>query len=151
MPAGQPTKYDPAFAEQAFKLCLLGATDEDLYNFFGVCEKTLNNWKRAHPEFLQALKDGKEVADANVGARLYERALGYSHPEDKIFICDGEPLVVPTVKHYPPDTTACIFWLKNRRSQNWRDKNVQEIEPSDALADLLRNIAAGDRKNGLPT
>lgn len=107
---------------QAQKLCRLGATDKELADFFGVSEPTLNTWKRLHPEFLESLKEGKSAADAEVADRLYQRALGYSHPEDRILQHNGVPVVVPTVKHYPPDTVACIFWLKNRRPDLWREK-----------------------------
>lgn len=130
-PGGAPDKYKPEYTEQTYKLCLLGATDTSLANFFNVCEATINNWKNRHPEFLEALRRGKDVADAEVAYSLYHRAKGYSHPEDKIFNDGGEPLVVPTVKHYPPDATSAIFWLKNRNSQQWRDK--QELEHSGEI------------------
>lgn len=126
--AGRPTLYRPEYAEQAYKLCLLGATDKELSDFFGVSESTLNLWKIEHQEFSESLKAGKEIADANVASRLYERAMGYQHPEDKIFNENGVPLIVPTIKHYPPDSTAGIFWLKNRRKNEWRDR--QELDVS---------------------
>jgi len=59
---------------------------------------------------------------------LFQRACGYSHPEDKIFQHEGNPVVVPTTKHYPPDATSAIFWLKNRDPANWRDKVEHEVE-----------------------
>lgn len=124
---GRPSKYKEEYAEQAYKLCLLGATDKELADFFKVGEKTINNWKSKVPDFLQSLKAGKDQADAVVASKLYHRAIGYEHPEDKVFNNEGEPLVVPTIKHYAPDTTACIFWLKNRQSAKWRDKTEQEI------------------------
>ena len=123
---GAPTLYKDEYAMQVEKLCLLGAIDSELADFFNVCEATINNWKNDYPEFLESIKRGKQLADANVANRLYNRALGYSHEEDKIFNDQGSPLIVPTVKHYPPDTTAAIFWLKNRQPAKWRDK--QEID-----------------------
>lgn len=119
---GRPTKYKEEYAEQTYKLCLLGATDADLANFFEVDEATINRWKNDHPEFCESVKKGKEIADATVAEKLYHRAIGYEHPEDKIFNDSGTPLIVPTTKHYPPDPTAAIFWLKNRQKDKWRDK-----------------------------
>lgn len=134
----RPSKYKDEYNEQAYKLCLLGATDKQLADFFEVEEKTINNWKETKTEFLQALKRGKEEADAVIAESLYHRAKGYSHMEDKIFNNDGKALIVPTIKHYPPDTTACIFWLKNRQSKTWRDKTEQDVTVQSKLADKLR-------------
>jgi len=125
MAGGRPTKYKEEYNEQAYKLCLLGATDKSLADFFGVDEATVNRWKEDFPEFCKSLREGKEVADAKVAEKLYNRALGYKCKEDKIFLHEGEPVVVPTEKHYPPDATSAIFWLKNRQSGKWRDR--QEI------------------------
>ena len=119
---GRPTDYKDEYAEQAYNYCLLGATDEQLALFFDVSEQTINNWKKKHQVFSLALKRGKDQADAIIAQSLFHRAKGYSHPEDKIFNDQGIALVVPTTKHYPPDTTAAIFWLKNRRPDKWRDR-----------------------------
>ena len=121
--AGQPTKYDAeAHPELAFKYCLLGATNEELARSLDVSVSTIDAWLVAHPEFSSAVKRGREQADAEVANRLYKRALGYEHPEDDIRALNGEIVITPTIKHYPPDTTAGIFWLKNRRPNVWRDK-----------------------------
>lgn len=122
---GQPTKYDLAYNQQARNLCLLGATDEDLARAFEVDPSTIDNWKARYPDFLGSIKEGKEQADARVAEALYQRALGYSHDAVKI-VADaktGANIAVPYVEHYPPDTTAAIFWLKNRRSDLWRDRH----------------------------
>lgn len=65
---------------------------------------------------------------------LYQRATGFSHPEEKVFLYYGKPKVVPTTRHYPPDTTTAIFWLKNRDKENWRDKHDIAID-FDSLSD----------------
>jgi hypothetical protein len=127
MPAGRPSSFLPEYAEQAEKLCKLGATDKELANFFEVSEQTLNTWKTKYPEFLASLKAGKEHADATVAERLFQRATGYSHPEVHICTIQNEVVMTPITKHYPPDTTAAIFWLKNRRPDNWRDKTEREV------------------------
>lgn len=136
----RPSKYQPEFAAQAAKLCKLGATDRELADFFGVCEATINNWKAEFPEFLESLKIGKEAADNRVEQSLYRRALGYSHDAVKILQAGGEVVNAPYVEHYPPDTTACIFWLKNRKPADWRDK--VETEHSGAV-ELRRLVISG--------
>lgn len=145
---GRPTKYQEAYAEQARKLCLLGYTDVDLADFFEVSEATINNWKHEFPEFLESIKKGKAVADGEVVAKLFHRATGYEHPEDDIRSVDGSIVITPTVKHYPPDTTAAIFWLKNRQPKAWRDK--QEVEQSGDLGltvNIKRFTPDGDKSS----
>lgn len=137
--AGRPTKYRPEFCEQASKLCKLGATDRELADFFGVKEWTINRWKAEYPEFSHALKLAKEESDNRVEQSLYRRALGYSHDAVKILLTkDGDVYREEYVEHYPPDTTACIFWLKNRRPDAWRDKiDVDTGLTRDRAAQLL--------------
>lgn len=123
---GRPTEYKKEYCEQATKLCKLGATDKDLADFFEVSEQTINAWKLKHEDFTLALKAGKQLADANVAERLYQRAMGYEHEDTYFSNYQGDVSETKTIKHYPPDSTAAIFWLKNRQPQKWRDK--QEIE-----------------------
>ena len=87
----------------------------------------INKWKLDFVEFREALKSGKGPADDRVERSLFHRALGYSYDAVKIF-CNraGEVTKVPYREHVPPDTTACIFWLKNRRSKEWRDVQKHE-------------------------
>lgn len=124
---GRPSKYKEEYAEQAYKLCLLGATDKELADFFHVNEDTINEWKKKYEDFSESLKKGKTIADATVAERLYQRAIGYVHPETKIISYEGMITdKIEVEKHYPPDPTAAIFWLKNRQRDKWRDK--QEVE-----------------------
>lgn len=127
---GSPTKYKAEYAEQVYKLCLLGATDVDIADFFGVVEKTVNNWKTTHSDFLQSIKRGKILADSNVADRLYQRALGFEHDSEEIKVVEGSIERVKIRKIYAPDPTSAIFWLKNRQSKMWRDK--QEIDHTTA-------------------
>lgn len=112
-------------------------------DFFGVTETTVNNWKSAHPEFLASLKEAKATADAAVERRLFQRACGYEHEAVKIItVADGNNNgshveQVPYVERYPPDTTACIFWLKNRKPQEWRDKTETEHSGKIGLEELV--------------
>jgi hypothetical protein len=145
--AGRPSKFDPAFVEQARKLCELGATDEELANFFEVTARTIYRWQAEFPEFCQALKAGKDSADERVIRSLYHRAVGYSHEAVKIFMPAGadSPVYAPFVEHTPPDTTAAIFWLKNRRRTDWRDKQEVEHGLQDGVVELLQLVASNGR------
>ncbi|RKP56373.1 hypothetical protein [Pararobbsia silviterrae] len=96
-------RYKTEYDELGKNYCLLGAKDEDIARFLGVTDRTLRNWKRDHPSFAEALEHGKARADSLVARSLYDRALG-------------------------GDTTACIFWLKNRQKHAWRDRH--EIDHS---------------------
>lgn len=137
----RPTKYKPEYARQAAVACKLAATDQDLAELFDVSRSTLNLWKIEFPEFSDALKTPKEIADDRVERSLYQRAVGYSHPEDDIKMFEGQIIVTPTIKHYPPDTTACIFWLKNRRPEQYR-ANPEDGggNGADKLADAISNL-----------
>lgn len=123
---GRPPKYKPTFAGQAAKLCALGATDADLADFFEVSIRTIERWRGEHDDFCRAVKEAKETADARVERSLYQRALGYSHDAVKIMTVEGEVVQTPYREHYAPDTTAAIFWLKNRKPDQWREKQAVE-------------------------
>jgi hypothetical protein len=154
MPAGRPPTYREDFVKQAFNLALLGATDEDLAAAFQVDPSTISRWKNEHPEFQEALKAGKEDANGRVAKSLYRRALGYKHKATKIFLHEGQPVTVDYIERYPPDTTAAIFWLKNRRSDLWRDKHEVDgtikhsvgEEALQTLAELTAGPAARRRR-----
>jgi len=138
---GRPTKYKPAFNTQAYKLCLLGATDKELAEFFEVQESTVNNWKIEYPRFLESLKRGKLKADAIVAEKLFRRATGYSHPDIDIKVINDKIVKTPLIKNYPPDTTAAIFWMKNRRKDNWRDKQVIDIDLDGMSEEDAKKVA----------
>ncbi|MEE3504847.1 terminase [Pseudomonas sp. 10C3] len=146
----RPTKYRAEFAEQARKLCLLGATDDELADFFEVVVTTIDNWKRDHKEFLGALKKGKALADAEVAHKLFHRATGYEHAEVDIKVIDSQIVMTDLVKHYPPDTTAAIFWLKNRQKEKWRDKIDHGLEGpgGQPLAPPVFNVTFGAKGDG---
>lgn len=130
--AGRPTKYKEEYSEQVEKLCRLGATDQEIADFFNVATSTLNLWKLNHPEFSESLKKGKIESDMVIADKLYERAKGcvvtiqQAH-KVKIGKYEEEVRVVDLKQELPPDTTAMIFWLKNRRPKEWRDKPEVDI------------------------
>lgn len=142
----RPTKYKSEFVEQAGKLCNLGATDAELSDFFEINIATLNRWKIEYPEFCATIKEGKAASDSRVERSLYQRAVGYSFDALKIMtVSEGNNQgsrieQVPYREHVPPDTTAQIFWLKNRKRDEWRDK--QDVEHSGSF-----EIVSKDQKD----
>jgi transcriptional regulator with XRE-family HTH domain len=128
----RPSKFDRIDLEQVERLALRGWTDAEMAAFCGVTEQTWNNWKKQHPEFFESLKNWKAKADERVERSLFERAVGYEHPDTKFVTYEGVITEERTyTKHYPPDTTAAIFWLKNRKPDVWRDKQRMEVTGAD--------------------
>jgi hypothetical protein len=132
-PIGRPTSYQLEYAEQATKLCLLGATDDEIADFFGVHRATIYRWKLDHQDFCDAIKAAKDVADERVERSLYQMATGFDFTEEQAIKVKVDQYkehveVVEVRKHMPAQTPAAIFWLKNRRRGEWRDK--QDLEHS---------------------
>ncbi|TCW35308.1 Homeodomain-like domain-containing protein [Laceyella sacchari] len=122
-------KYQEWLTEEA--LLLLegwardGLTDEQIAHNMGISVRALYQWKKKYVQIFQALKKGKEVVDRQVENALLKSALGY-HYEEEALTNKGE--VVTLRKYQPPNTTAAIFWLKNRKPVDWRDKVITEHE-----------------------
>tara|TARA_B100001063_G_C16779142_1_gene569387 strand:- start:13351 stop:13866 length:516 start_codon:yes stop_codon:yes gene_type:complete len=132
---GRPTKYKKEYAEQAKKLCEKGFTDKDLADFFDVTEQTINNWKGDHPLFFESIKSAKKYSDDLVVQSLYNRAIGYTLTEEREEKSDTSGTKsVKVNKQIAGDTTAQIFWLKNRQPKEWRDK--QETEHSGVIGNV---------------
>lgn len=133
------SKYDPdTFPELAEKWAREGLTDLQIADNLGVKKDAFYRYIKKHPEFAEALKRGKAPVNFHVENALLKRAVGYDVVETKQVIISGQVHTLETVKHIPPDTTACIFWLKNRRKDRWRDK--QEVEHSGEIQTTSINI-----------
>lgn len=120
-----------------------GLVDEQIAQNIGIAASTLYEWKKQYPEISEALKKGKEVVDRQVENSLLKRALGYKYEEIKTEKTNEGKKVTVTVKEVVPDTTAQIFWLKNRKPEQWRDK--QQIEHSggirsEKLSDIISQL-----------
>jgi hypothetical protein len=123
---GRPTSYRAEYADLAYNYTLLGARDIDLAKFFSTSEQTINAWKKSQPKFLEALKAGKHQADSMVAASLFKRANGYIIKETKTSSGGENDCISITEKEIPADTTAQIFWLKNRQPEFWRDRQEHD-------------------------
>jgi hypothetical protein len=130
LPGGAPEKYKPEFAEKVYDMALLGLKDESIAKLFGIAESTLNLWKHEHPELLEALTRGREVADAEVTKAMYKRALGVTIVEEAL-TKDGE--VVKLRKELPPDTPAAKHWLANRQRGLWSNNGESQITTTEPL------------------
>lgn len=118
-----------------------GLIDKQIAHNMGIAEQTLNDWKKKFPSLSESLKRGKEITDRKVENALLKRALGYSYEEVTKELCENaetgkaELKVTKVVtKQMAPDTTAGIFWLKNRKPQEWRDK--QEVDLGGGISIL---------------
>ena len=149
---GRPTSYKNEFADQAFNYCLLGATDAELATFFEVVESTINKWKKDYPEFSESIKKGKVQADAVIASSLYNQQQAFK-TKSVTYNAKGQRTEIESIEivdlqqELPPDTTAGIFWLKNRNPDNWRDKTSTELTGKDGK-DLISSIQIID-KTGL--
>jgi hypothetical protein len=121
---------------------ILGGTDEQLADALGISRRALAYRKTKDPELFHTLKEAKDEADGRVQKALFQRGIGYTCDVHHISQYKGIVTVTAVKKHYPPDTTACIFWLKNRKPREWRDRpevaeaaGVQEVAgvPPDVL------------------
>ena len=149
----RPSKYHPDISIPiAQALAREGLIDPQISKALGVSRSTLNRWKREFPEFRDALKESKALADSKVENMLYKKAIGdIKVTKTRIETIPGKPekdpetgKLVPTQKQkrwvesttLAPDTTSQIFWLKNRRPDRWRDKQEIMVEERPAVQDL---------------
>ena len=132
-------KYNPKYhVNWAWSLAIKGAVDTEIADAFGVSVRTIHRWKKEHPEFAEMLSTGKDAADANVEKKLFERATGYDWEEKENIVEVGQdgqpkPLKVRTIKkHIPPDVMAQMYWLNNRKPDQYK-RNPNGIEEAKEL------------------
>ncbi len=121
-----------------------GLTDEQIAHNMGISRETLSQWRKKYSDISDTLKRGKEVVDREVENALLQKALGFKETVRKAIKCkevkydngkrvsEKEHIEYAEEEVYvPPDTTAQIFWLKNRRPDKWKDK--QDVQVSGTL------------------
>lgn len=126
-----------------------GLTQQQIADNLGINVDTLIEYKKKYTDFSEALKKGKEVVDIEVENALLKRALGYTITLNKQKVTkDGDVVDITEEVHVPPDTTAQIFWLKNRKKAQWRDKveyeKTQDIQKIHIVNDLPKDDEYGD-------
>lgn len=125
-----------------------GLTDEQIAQNMGINVSTLYVYKNKYGEIAEALKRGKEVVDREVENALLKRALGYSFQEVTETETDKGTEVKTTYKQMAPDVTAIIFWLKNRKPKDYRDKQEIEVSTNGSFAEMLKAARERGEKNG---
>lgn len=141
------TKYEPTMCAAVRNYATLGATEQQIAKFLGVDRSTIVVWKAQHEDFAAAMAEGKEIADDQVELSLFRRANGYRHLAFKMFLHEGRVITKRYVEHYPPDTTACIFWLKNRRREQWRDVREHDFKGKASLEQLVAGATAEEKND----
>lgn len=152
-PGGRPTKLTPEVLQLAERAGKAGLIDEQVAGMLGIVVSTYYAWLKQHPEFSEALKRGQTDPAARVRMSLYQRAIGYNVPEEKIFMHEGKPVRVDTFRHIGASDTAIIFWLCNKLPEEFKhvqhiqagggvDLNLKNTVPAGFLADMNRTLAA---------
>lgn len=145
----RPSKYETHVAprlEEIKDWCRNGATDEEIAKRLGISRDSFYQYKKEFSDFSDTLKETKEIVDAQVENALLKRALGYEYKEVTKKVVDGELKVTKVItKQVVPDTTAQIFWLKNRRPDKWREKPAEEKEEQESVS---VNITIEDLSGG---
>lgn len=154
---GRPTKYHSRMVKQAYDLCsIFGADDKSLASFFKTSVTSLNNWKKRYPEFLVSIKKGKYEFDSQIVEKaLLRRALGYNYVEKtrksmRPQVISGVDVVIITkevTKYVPAEVKACIFWLKNRQPERWREKSGMSVN-ARRHEDWLEELHGPDEESG---
>lgn len=137
-PRSSYTLYHP---KRAFRLALLGKTNVEMSEVFGISVVTFNVWMHKYPKFANAVSLGRTEADAKVAHSMFKRATGFSKRQVKIFNHMGEPLIVPYDEYYPPDTGAARNWLSNRQRGLWAaTPEPDDPKPTNPLISLNFNV-----------
>ena len=138
-----------------------GLTDQQIAHNCGVSDTTLRNWKHSFPEIAEALRKGKEVVDREVENALFKSAMGFMQKVKKpvrIREAEYDPKTGKKIKdiekwvqieeevYIAPQVTAQIFWLKNRKPDQWREKNDLTLTPSNGVLESLMELHNGKRK-----
>jgi transcriptional regulator with XRE-family HTH domain len=143
-----PLKYNPPYHLKIAELAArMGLTNEQIAEQMGISKSSLHEWFKKFPELKKIITEAKEEPDKLVIDSLFQRARGYSHKETIFFHYKGDVVPVDTIKHYPPETVACIFWLKNRLPKDWRDRHDINLKGDDdyqkqrkRLSDIFKKL-----------
>lgn len=149
MRTGRPTKYRRDFPERAEKLWAKGHTDAEVAKKLKIGVDAIYRFAKHYVEFSEAQKRGKAIADQCVERALFQRATGIVLPDCHVSTHEGQITITPLKKHYPPDPLSMIFWLKNRKPKEWREKT--ELTITEEIAGVPPEVVAAMKKRFLNT
>lgn len=139
--------YGPDKVKEGHEMALLGLTDKELAKIWGISPETIARWKIDHPEFREAVRTGRTVADGRVAASLYRRAVGFWVTENRVNATGGKVHITPVKKYIPGDVEAIKFMLIARQREKWGQKpegpthvNITQINLGDVAEEDLRTI-----------
>lgn len=135
-PKGRPTKLNDEIAQKITELVKEGYPVYQICDILNISRNTVKNWQKDDLDFLIAFKKAKMIADEMVELSLFKRATGYSLPETKVFNHEGEIIEHTIEKHYPADTQAAMFWLRNRRPDVWKEKVESDNVQNNAIINI---------------
>ena len=146
---GRPSKFSQIDMRQLEIVTKKGFTDDEISELFGITKQTLNNYKKENPKFFDSLKDWKLEADNEVEKSLYERAKGYKGKDVNVSYKNDTVTFTEYDKFYPPDPTSMIFWLKNRKPKEWRERHDLGNNLSEDEIQKLKSIANKEMEDAL--
>ncbi len=124
-PKGTGSKKTPSRMQHILKMTREGKTLDQISENVGVSRRTIANWRCEDWEFASSLKENRDLANGVIKVAVFQKAAGYSHPEEKVFCHEGQIIRAETTKHYPPDTEAAKFWLTNM--DDWRIRKEDDV------------------------
>ena len=145
---GRPSIYDPEKHPAEAEYCAAeGMINQEIAAYLNISTSTLHEWTQLHEEFASAIKRGKAVADDKVEKSLYKRAMG-QYVEEVKTTKEGDTVTkIEKTEKYIADTAAMIFWLKNRKPHEWRDKRETELssaEDKPLVVKVLKGVSMDD-------
>lgn len=152
---GRKGKYGPWLTEEGLirvkGWAQDGLTEKQIAQNMGISEATINVWKNRFPEFLESLREGKEVIDRQVENALLRRALGFEYEETKSTVEEGgsgqnKRKVEKTKRVIPPDTLAAKWWLMNRKPAEWRDQQHTEVSGAIDVRNQYQKMSDAELK-----
>ena len=147
MTSGPPSKLNDAVRNAIINLTREHKTVDEICKILGISTNTFYMWKNKNPDLNKGIIASRAVADDLVEISLLQNALGVSVKETKVFCVDGEIIEHTVDKHFAPSVSAQIFWLKNRRPEEWRERVEIVTDPDDHVIIPIKDVGSSCSKD----